>query len=71
MAKCSKPQAAANFFENFQKKFKKTLKFPKSLPLPGLDTPQSVFGRLGKNFKIFQKILVWTLKFLEAVPLPV
>ncbi|MYN08695.1 hypothetical protein [Pseudoduganella aquatica] len=25
-----------NFFEDFQKKFKKTLKFPKSLPLPCL-----------------------------------
>jgi hypothetical protein len=55
MAKCSKPQAAANFFENFQKKFKKTLKFPKSLPLPGLDTPQSVFGRPGKTSKFFKK----------------
>jgi hypothetical protein len=71
MAKCSKPQAAAMFFEDFQKKFKKSLKFRKSLPLSGLDTPQSAYGSREKNFKFFQKFLVWTLKFLKTVPLPV
>jgi hypothetical protein len=58
MAKCSKPQAGAKFFEKFQKKFKKTLKFPKSAPLPVQDTPQSVSACCWmdkeKNFKFFK-----------------
>jgi hypothetical protein len=34
------------FFAVFRKKFKKPLKFPKTLPLPDLDTAQSQSGTL-------------------------
>jgi len=45
-----------HFFKNFSIFFKKTLKFPKSLPLPFLDVQKTVHRVARKNFKnIFEK----------------
>ncbi|HEX5345077.1 MAG TPA: hypothetical protein VFX55_21450 [Duganella sp.] len=56
-----------HFFKNFSIFFKKTLKFPKTLPLPFLDEQKTARQVVAKNFlKFFRK----TLKFPKGMPLP-